>query len=172
MNKNGEAFLHVGFMTSCGIAYWKLLDWFVIVANKIAKYLASNIKCETSRLLISGNRYIRTGSGASIGNALNRMYAFSCVSRRDVSYLSERLRSPFCVCQETELIALHALKRLVQLVGDITTCFVNKKHSLLKYPILESLVCILGDILFVVCMYIYLVQRFGTIGLVCRRYIN
>ncbi len=56
MNKNGEAFLHVGFMTSGGMAYWKLLVGFVIVANKIAKYLASNIKCETSRLLISGNR--------------------------------------------------------------------------------------------------------------------
>ena len=106
-------------------------------------------------------------------NALNRMYVVSCISRRDVSYLSERLRSPFCVCQETELIALHALKRLVQLVGDITTCcFVNKKHSLLNYPILESLVSIIGDILVVVCIYIYLVQRFGTIGLVCMRYIN
>ena len=90
------------------------------------------------------------------------MYVVSCISRRDVSYLSERI---------TELIALHALKRLVQLVGDITIyCFVNKKHSLLNYPILESLVSIIGDIFVVVCIYIYLVQRFGTIGLVCRRY--
>ena len=106
-------------------------------------------------------------------NVLNRMYVFSCISGRDVSYLSERLSISVLCLSGTELIALHALKRLVQLVGDITTCcFVNKKHSLLNYPILESLVSIIGDILVVICIYIYLVQRFGTIGLVCRRYIN
>ena len=87
-------------------------------------------------------------------NTLNRMYVVSCISRRDISYLAERTRSLFCVCQETELIALHALKRLVQLVGDITICCsVNKKHSLLNYPILENLVSIIGDILVVVCIY-------------------
>ena len=64
----------------------------------------------------------------------------------------------------TELIALHVLKRLVQLVGDVTIyCSVKKKLSFLSYPILDSLVRITGDILLVVCIYRYLVQRSGTI---------
>ena len=99
------------------------------------------------------------------------MYVFSCFSRRDVSYLYGNDSIAILCLSGTELIALHVLKRLVQLVGDITIyCSVNKKHSLLNYPILESLVSIIGDILVVVCIYIYLVQRFGTIGLGCRRY--
>jgi hypothetical protein len=55
---------------------------------------------------------------------------------------------------------LHVLKRLVQLVGDITIyCSVKKKLSFLSYPILDSLVRITGDILLVVCIYRYFVPR-------------
>ena len=89
------------------------------------------------------------------------MYVFSCFSRRDVSYLYRHDSiAVLCLSGTEELIALHVLKRLVQLVGDITIyCSVKKKLSFLSYPILDSLVRITGDILLVVCIYRYFVPR-------------
>ena len=89
------------------------------------------------------------------------MYVFSCFSRRDVSYLyGHDSIAVLCLSGTEELIALHVLKRLVQLVGDITIyCSVKKKLSFLSYPILDSLVRITGDILLVVCIYRYFVPR-------------